>query len=235
VSSKTDPAELFDPEALEKALQEADDAITESAKKDAAEFGRLTIKDRWFMGLLVARSTYAGRSDAVSNAEHRQKGKVSVSEFAAMAGISGSKVTRDQKTWAAAVAEGLVPASVDLVPGQEIEWDERCTPEKWSEISGDENARGEKLDKKNAAKVQKGYTGLFKVRVEVMAKAIGTVAKANRYDLDASLDKSRRDKVLVELKECQRMLGEFIAKKVERRSEQPRRTARATRKGQANG
>lgn len=99
---------------------------------DAKELGKWARAGEYRMGLLVARNVFKGRPQAKANSALADKGKVSTSTFAKVAGVSQDTVARFLAAWDLAATEGHVPASITLSPGDELELDAEALP-KWSE------------------------------------------------------------------------------------------------------
>lgn len=105
--------------------------MNEMAETDAREFGEHVKAGGWRLGFLVARNVEVGKGHGGDRrSEDFQPGnypveKVAAAKFAQMAGLSDHKiVTRYLSAWDAYAADGKVPASADLSPGDEWPLDE---------------------------------------------------------------------------------------------------------------
>jgi hypothetical protein len=108
---------------------------------DAVEYGHHVKQGGWRLGLLVARSVTKGAGTGGTTRSRGQVAKVSAEAFAKESGASRSTVTRHLDTWNAAAKQGLVPASTDLVPGQEVEISDDLR-EQWVGIYADNLSSG---------------------------------------------------------------------------------------------
>lgn len=98
------------------------------AEEDALDFGRHSRGGAYQLGLLVARSSYKGRPTDAANAAEVDKGKMSSSEFATLAGVSQATVIRYLAAWNRAAELELVPASTELSPDSEVSLDSEKLP-----------------------------------------------------------------------------------------------------------
>jgi hypothetical protein len=94
--------------------------------RDAAEFGLHVKQGGWRLGLLVARNVVnngPGRRSNSVTAELERTGKTSAETFAKKSGMpgAGDRILRYLKAWDAAAADEIVPASAELVPGEELD------------------------------------------------------------------------------------------------------------------
>lgn len=112
-------------------------------ERDAAEFGVHVKAGGWRLGLLVARNVKTGngqgqRADLVTAVTKSEK--VSAQAFGRQSGTSAPRVLRYLEAWDAAAAAGVVPPSVTLVPGQEVDLDADALPD-WGKYypPGDSN------------------------------------------------------------------------------------------------
>lgn len=119
---------------------------------DAKEFGEHVRNGGWRLGLLVARNVLrnAGEGRPSKTAENSAVSKISGRAFSRQAGnITDKTVTKYLDAWNMAAADGHVPASSLLSPGQEVDFsltDEDgeliLTPKLWDSYfkpKGDEN------------------------------------------------------------------------------------------------
>lgn len=102
--------------------------MTSKTDRDAREFGEHIKHGGWRLGLLVARSVERGvghggdrfNMETKSAAPRTWSGKVSISGFAAAAGIGDARVRRYLEAWERAAAAGHVPPPAELVPGEGV-------------------------------------------------------------------------------------------------------------------
>jgi hypothetical protein len=91
-------------------------------EKDAERFGRRFKFGEWESGLLVARSVSPGKGNVKAlRSRAAATRKAIAGDFAAAAGVHVSTVTAYRRTWDAAADAGLVPASEDLQPGEDVD------------------------------------------------------------------------------------------------------------------
>lgn len=105
-----------------------------SIENDAVEFGSHVRNGGWRLGLLVARSVdkRVGQGQRTDLGVHGVGSKISARAFAEMAkSISINTVKKYLDAWNAAADDGLVPASSELAPGQEVEFGEGHTAKAW--------------------------------------------------------------------------------------------------------
>jgi hypothetical protein len=119
---------------------------------DAKEFGEHVRNGGWRLGLLVARNVEldSGTGERTDLGQNRPRLKISSRAFARQAdNISKNTVTKYLNAWNLAAADGHVPSSSALSPGQEVDFsltDEDgeliLTPKLWDSYfkpKGDEN------------------------------------------------------------------------------------------------
>jgi hypothetical protein len=117
---------------------------------DAKEFGEHVRNGGWRLGLLVARSVVKGVQGQRSDLINFDQVKISARSFALQAGnISYNTVKKYLDAWDMAAADGHVPASSTLSPGQAVDFtgtndndDLILTPQLWDSYykpKGDEN------------------------------------------------------------------------------------------------
>lgn len=119
------------------AISEELSSLNPNIEMDAKEFGEHVRNGGWKLGLLVARSVAAGagQTSGLKNvAENSATSKISSRAFARQAGgtITDKTVGKYLNAWNMAAADGLVPASSDLNPGQNYSFeDETHTDSEW--------------------------------------------------------------------------------------------------------
>jgi hypothetical protein len=100
--------------------------MSDAIERDAEEFGKHIRQGGWRLGLLVARNVerrtgQGARRDLRPPTNYSEVSKVSASEFARMAGLSGHDiVTRYLDAWDRQAPAMKLPKSGDLGPGDEI-------------------------------------------------------------------------------------------------------------------
>jgi hypothetical protein len=109
-----------------------------SIKNDACEFGRHFKQGGWRLGLLVARNVAPrkpGQPKADGGENSPENGKVSISEFARLAGVSKSHVLYYYRAWQLAAKADECQLAEQLLPGDEdgcrrrLKTDHVSTPE----------------------------------------------------------------------------------------------------------
>lgn len=124
--------------------------MIESIERDAQEFGIHVRQDKWRLGFLVARNVKPSRGGAGEHKSNRPKSagysdKVSMNDFAKVAGVARATVQVYFRTWERAAREGVVPPAEDLSPGKDIELDAEALPD-WKEFYVHEAAPKPKID-----------------------------------------------------------------------------------------
>jgi hypothetical protein len=116
--------------------------LNPNVEMDAKEFGEHVRNGGWRLGLLVARSVEVGKnkggdrkSENINWENSQLIEKVSALAFARQAGnITNKTVQKYLTAWDLAAADGLVPTSSDLSPGQSFTFnEEEHTPETWKQ------------------------------------------------------------------------------------------------------
>jgi hypothetical protein len=108
--------------------------MNENVERSAEFFGRSYRGGSWTLALAVASCVQRGCRRVGWDSAPSSVGKVTVSQFAELAGIAPSTVTRYWEGWVAAAKEGVVAKPSDLAPE---DWDnEHCLP-KHDEAWGD--------------------------------------------------------------------------------------------------
>lgn len=104
---------------------------TTRAIMDAKEFGIHARQKGWRLGLLVARSCELSKGGQPAQKANRTKSeyaKISLRQFAELAGLSSTTASRYYNAWENAAKDGHVPHATELEPGQEIELDTKKLP-----------------------------------------------------------------------------------------------------------
>jgi len=99
-----------------------------TVEQDAREFGEHVRAGGWRLALLVARNVERGTAGRPprNRPEKAENAKVSASEFARMAGLSGhDRVLNYLAAWERAALIGQVPDASELHPGSEVKLDEK--------------------------------------------------------------------------------------------------------------
>lgn len=151
---------------------------------DADEFGAHVKAGGWRLGLLVARNVTPakpGKPDAlVTRVTNR---KVSAQEFGRRSGTSAPRVLRYLTAWDNAADAGIVPASADLSPGQDIALDVDTLPD-WTGYypPGETNyarADGERREAFEKAAAETGTTPSSVARAAASPNAVAGAIKAD--------------------------------------------------------
>lgn len=123
-----DPQGAIERQAVETATMVADELtdLNPNIEIDAKEFGEHVRNGGWRLGLLVGRSVSLreGQTSGLNNVgDLSPTRKISSRSFARQAGnISKDTVTKYLNAWNLAAADGHVPASSTLSPGQEVDF-----------------------------------------------------------------------------------------------------------------
>jgi hypothetical protein len=164
---------------------------------DAREFGQHFKQGGWRLGLLVARNVEhggAGGRPAENRSPENSSGKVSISRFAEMAGVSKSHVSYCYKAWQLAADDGKCPHAEALSPDDEVlddieEDDEDHTQELWAKYlqmakepqepkaTGTKAGSGSKSTKGGTAdKVSQAVDALTKTSEQLSEKLVKVVS-----------------------------------------------------------
>jgi hypothetical protein len=118
-----DPQGARERQAVENAVLIAEELtdLNPNIEMDAKEFGEHVRNGGWRLGLLAARSAEvatAGRPRIGENTPINKK--ISLTAFGKSAGIDKNTVKKYLDSWNMAAADGYVPSSSELVPGQGV-------------------------------------------------------------------------------------------------------------------